>query len=78
MTNFKKLDDHDVVFVNRPWTDKEKKEFSAFLKSRKAKSSRRNKIHRQVKKLASVLKSGDNKNIKKEYQKHLEEKYSEK
>lgn len=78
MANHKKLDDKDVVFVNRPWTDKEKKEFSAFLKGRKEKSSRRSKMHKQVKKLAGVLKQVAIKNVKKEYHKHLEEKYSEK
>lgn len=54
MANHKKLDDHDVVFVDRPWTDKEKKEFSAFLKNRKAKLSRRKNISsgRSVKRTA--------------------------
>jgi len=35
MTNHKKLDDVDVVFLDKPWTEKEKKEFSEFLKNRK-------------------------------------------
>ncbi len=38
MINFKKMDDKDFVFVNKPLTDKEEKEFSDFLKSRKTKS----------------------------------------
>jgi hypothetical protein len=43
MANFKKMDDHDFVFVNKPLTVKEEKEFSDFLKSRKARTkSRRN------------------------------------
>jgi len=43
MANFKKMDDHDFVFVNKPLTVKEEKEFSDFLKSRKAKTkSKRN------------------------------------
>ena len=35
MANFKKLDDRDIVFVNKPLTPKEEKEFSDFLKTRK-------------------------------------------
>ena len=38
MANFKKMDDHDFVFVNKPLTAKEEKEFSDFLKSRKSKT----------------------------------------
>ena len=37
MINFKKMDDKDFVFVNKPLSDKEEKEFSNFLKSRKTK-----------------------------------------
>ncbi len=37
MINFKKIDDRDFVFVNKPLSDKAEKEFSDFLKSRKAK-----------------------------------------
>lgn len=37
MVDFKKMDDKDFVFVNRPLSDKEDKAFSDFLKSRKAK-----------------------------------------
>jgi len=40
MANFKKIDDHDFVFVNKPLTAKEEKEFSDFLKSRKSKAKR--------------------------------------
>jgi hypothetical protein len=36
MANFKKMDDHDFVFVNKPLTQKEDKEFSDFLKVRKS------------------------------------------
>ena len=36
MINFKKMDDKDFVFVNKPLSEKEEKEFSDFLKSRKA------------------------------------------
>ncbi|MEO8109165.1 MAG: hypothetical protein ABI594_03990 [Ginsengibacter sp.] len=35
MINFKKMDDKDFVFVNKPLNKKEEKEFSDFLKSRK-------------------------------------------
>jgi hypothetical protein len=38
MANFKKMDDHDFVFVNKPPTPKEEKEFSEFLKNRKVKA----------------------------------------
>jgi hypothetical protein len=45
MANFKKMDDHDFVFVNKPTTVKEEKEFSDFLKSRKSKTkSKRNTL----------------------------------
>jgi len=37
MANFKKMDDHDFVFVNKPLTENEEKEFSDFLKRRKSK-----------------------------------------
>ena len=38
MVNFKKMDDHDFVFVNEPLTAKEEKEFSDYLKIRKSKT----------------------------------------
>ena len=38
MINFKKMDDKDFVFVNKTLTEKEEKEFSDFLKTRKKKS----------------------------------------
>ena len=37
MINFKKMDEKDFVFVNKPLSAKEEKEFSEFLKSRKVK-----------------------------------------
>ncbi len=37
MINLNKMDDHDFVFVNKPLSAKEEKEFSDFLKERKAK-----------------------------------------
>lgn len=36
MVNFKKMDEQDFVFVNKPLTAKEEKEFSDFLKDRKS------------------------------------------
>ena len=38
MINFKKMDDKDFVFVSKPLSEKEEKEFSDFLKSRKTKA----------------------------------------
>ena len=38
MINFKKMDDKDFVFVSKPLSYKEEKEFSDFLKSRKTKA----------------------------------------
>jgi hypothetical protein len=38
MINIKKIDDHDLVFVNKPFNEKEEQEFSKFLQTRKAKS----------------------------------------
>ncbi len=40
MIDFKKMDDKDFVFVSKPLSDKEEKEFSAFLKARKTKAKR--------------------------------------
>ena len=37
MVNFKKMDEKDFVFVNKSLTQKEEKEFSSFLKTRKLK-----------------------------------------
>jgi hypothetical protein len=33
MANYKKMDDHDFVSINKPLTDQEEKDFSAFLRS---------------------------------------------
>lgn len=51
MANFKKMDDHDFVFVNKPLTVKEEKEFSDFLKIRKtkAKSKRNSRVKTSTK-----------------------------
>ena len=44
MVDFKKMDDKDFVFVNRPLSDKEDKAFSDFLKA-KTKQTREPKNH---------------------------------
>ena len=36
MANFKKMDDQDFAFLNKPLTAKEEKEFSDFLKTHKS------------------------------------------
>ncbi len=38
MIDFKKMDGKDFVFINKSLSDKEEKEFSAFLKVRKSKT----------------------------------------
>jgi hypothetical protein len=38
MVNFKKMDDKDFVFVNKPLTKEEESSFSLFLKEHKAKT----------------------------------------
>jgi len=40
MINFKKMDEKDFEFVNKPLSDKVEKKFSDFLKVRKAKKRR--------------------------------------
>lgn len=40
MINFKKMDEKDFVFVNKPLSEKEEKEFSEFLQARKIKARR--------------------------------------
>ncbi len=35
--NLKKLDEKDVVFIDQPWTDEDRKLFTAFLQKRKLK-----------------------------------------
>jgi hypothetical protein len=47
MINFKKMDEKDFVFVNKPLSDEEEKAFSDFLKSRKTKAGRAREIHKQ-------------------------------
>jgi hypothetical protein len=53
MANFKKMDDHDFVFVNKPLTAKEEKEFSEFLKIRRLrlKGKRKNRMTAPKKKI---------------------------
>lgn len=40
MTDFKKMDEKDFVFVDKKFSEKEEREFSAFLKSRKSTSQK--------------------------------------
>jgi hypothetical protein len=49
MANFKKMDDHDFVFINKPITVTEEKEFSDFLKSRKSKTKSKRKTPTKTK-----------------------------
>lgn len=47
MIDFKKLDDKDFVFINKPLNEKDDKAFSDFLKARKEKSLRAKKKNQQ-------------------------------
>jgi hypothetical protein len=47
MINFKKMDDKDFVFVNKPLSEKEEKEFSDFLKLRKTKKRLRSTVKKE-------------------------------
>ena len=38
MANFKKMDDHEIIFVNKKLSLAEEKAFGEFLKSRKSKT----------------------------------------
>lgn len=38
MVNFKKIDDQDLVFINKPVSKKDDEAFSLFLKKRRKKS----------------------------------------
>jgi hypothetical protein len=49
MVNFKKIDDKDLVFVNNPLSTKDDKEFSDFLKARKAGKTAKRKTIREIK-----------------------------
>ena len=49
MANFKKIDDFECVFVNKPLSEKEEKEFSDFLNNRKTKVTSKRKQHTNVK-----------------------------
>ena len=40
MINFKKMDDEDFVFINKPVDKNEEKEFSDFLKNRNIRNKR--------------------------------------
>ena len=56
MANYKKIDDRDFVFVNKPLSSKEEKEFTDFLKKRKSKIKAKIEMRNKAKgKLAQVL-----------------------
>lgn len=40
MVNFKKMDEKDFVFINKPLSAQEEKEFSDFLKNRRIRKRR--------------------------------------
>ena len=44
MANFKKIDEKDFVFVNKPLSEKEERAFSDFLKNRKEVAGRRPRV----------------------------------
>ena len=50
MANYKKMDDQDFIFINKPLTSAEEKEFSEFIKNLKAKNKVKRKIKSAVKK----------------------------
>jgi hypothetical protein len=54
MINIKKIDDMDIVFVNKPISAKEEKEFSKFLQARKAKTAVSKKTRTATRKKALV------------------------
>lgn len=41
MNKKKKLDDLELVFIDEPWTDEERKSFSAYLRAQKLRSKRK-------------------------------------
>ncbi len=48
MVNFKRMDDKDFVFLNKPQTAKADKEFSDFLKVRKSKLKRKRVLKKET------------------------------
>lgn len=50
MTNYKKMDDQDFIFINKPLTVEEEKEFSEFIKNLKSKNKVKRKIKSTVRK----------------------------
>jgi hypothetical protein len=48
MVNIKKMDEKDFVFINKSLSEKEEKEFSEFLKSRKTKFAAKRKVTKTV------------------------------
>lgn len=50
MIDFKKMDEKDFIFISKPLSGKEEKEFSDFLKARKEKA-RRTRVPKRQKQL---------------------------
>ncbi|GBL36043.1 hypothetical protein EMGBS15_16380 [Filimonas sp.] len=48
MANFKKIDDKDFVFIKKPLTPKEEKEFSDFLKIRKSMTKAKRPLRKTI------------------------------
>lgn len=47
MINYKKMDEKDFIFIQKTISEKEEKQFSDFLKNRKIKSARRNRLKKK-------------------------------
>ncbi len=54
MINFKKMDEKDFVFINKPLSEKEEKEFSEFLKNRKSLNRHTIKRRKNIHKVSKV------------------------
>ena len=48
MVNFKKMDEYDFIFINKPLSEKEEKAFSEFLKKRKTKAVAKRKLRTPI------------------------------
>jgi hypothetical protein len=47
MINYKKMDEKDFIFIQKKISEKEEKQFSDFLKNRKIKSARSNRLKKK-------------------------------
>ena len=55
MANFKKMDDQDFIFINKPLSAEEEKEFSEFLKILKSKNKVKRKINSTIRKKRELV-----------------------